>query len=135
MKVLSGGYIQQSLSRKSNIENNFVRGTDISGDLSPFFRPPQPCCNQILVVDDNIFNVKSLTLILQHCFNLDCDTVSFFLLKFQAYSGEDAIRLVRLRMNKIHKFGCREIYPLILTDINMPEMDGLQMTKIIRQLI
>jgi CheY-like chemotaxis protein len=65
-------------------------------------------------------------MILKHCFNLDCDT---------AHSGGEAIKLVTYRMNKIHKINCPELYPLILTDINMPEMDGLEMTKIIRELI
>ena len=37
-------------------------------------------------------------------------------------------------MRKFHKYGCNEKYDLILTDINMPEMDGLQMTKIIRDI-
>jgi len=37
-------------------------------------------------------------------------------------------------MERLHKFGCSEFYKLILTDINMPEMDGIQLTKKIRQL-
>ena len=53
---------------------------------------------------------------LQHCFNLPCDT---------AYSGEEAIDLVERRLKKLHKYGCSEYYQLILTDINMPEMDGI----------
>jgi CheY-like chemotaxis protein len=38
-------------------------------------------------------------------------------------------------MEKLHKFCCKEYYRLILTDINMPEMDGIQMTKQIRDLL
>ena len=60
--------------------------------------------------------MKSLELILLHCFGYDCD---------YAYSGLDAIKLVKNRIDKIHKYGCSEGYTLILTDINMPEMDGL----------
>ena len=36
------------------------------------------------------------------------------------------------RLKKIHKYGCRETYPLILTDINMPEMDGITLIKELR---
>jgi CheY-like chemotaxis protein len=42
-----------------------------------------------------------------------------------AYSGAEAVKLVEQRMDKLHKFGCHEHYRLILTDINMPEMDGI----------
>ena len=38
------------------------------------------------------------------------------------------------RLKKLHKFDCNEYYRLILTDINMPEMDGIQMTRIVRGL-
>jgi CheY-like chemotaxis protein len=37
-------------------------------------------------------------------------------------------------MSKLHKFGCTDRYTLILTDINMPEMDGVMMTKRIREI-
>ncbi len=42
---------------------------------------------------------------------------------------------MRDRMKRVHKYGCSEVYPLILTDINMPEMDGLEMTRLIRELL
>jgi two-component system, sensor histidine kinase len=83
------------------------------------------CCNKILVVDDSPFNVKTLELMLEHCFNIKCDT---------AYSGPEALQKVEQRLKKLHKFDCNEYYKLILTDINMPEMDGIQMTRIIRGL-
>jgi CheY-like chemotaxis protein len=51
-----------------------------------------------------------------------------------AFSGAEAVKLVEQRMEKLHKYGCSEYYKLILTDINMPEMDGIQMTKWIRHL-
>lgn len=53
---------------------------------------------------------------LEHCFKLKCDV---------AYSGAEALKLVEKRLEKLHKFGCSEYYKLILTDINMPEMDGI----------
>jgi CheY-like chemotaxis protein len=52
-----------------------------------------------------------------------------------AYSGFDGIRLIENRYEKLHRYDCSEKYQLILTDINMPEMDGIQMTKSIRSLI
>ncbi|CDW74581.1 multi-sensor hybrid histidine kinase [Stylonychia lemnae] len=86
----------------------------------------KPCCNRILVIDDNPFNVKSIQLMLQHCYKMECDV---------AFSGQDAISLVEERLRKVHNKGCFRLYQLILTDINMPEMDGLQMTKRIRKII
>jgi len=75
--VLSDGNIQQTFSRVSmqKKRDSFARDENTAGNLSPFAKAPQPCCNQILVVDDNTFNVTSLTLIMKHCFNLDCDKV------------------------------------------------------------
>ena len=40
-----------------------------------------PCCYKILIVDDNPFNVKSLQLMLQYCFQMPCDIVIYFLFK------------------------------------------------------
>jgi CheY-like chemotaxis protein len=77
------------------------------------------------VVDDNPFNVKSIELMLEHCFHISCDT---------AFSGAEALALVERRLDKLHKYGCAETYRLILTDINMPEIDGIQMTKAIRRI-
>ena len=77
-----------------------------------------------MIVDDNPFNVKSIELMIEHCFKIKCDV---------AYSGGEALKLVEKRLEKLHKYGCSEYYRLILTDINMPEMDGIQMTRKIRQ--
>lgn len=67
----------------------------------------------ILIVDDNTFNVHSLRLIIEECFQIRCDV---------AYSGQEAIEKVSERPQQA-------LYTLILTDINMPEMDGLQMSR------
>lgn len=42
---------------------------------------------------------------------------------------------MKQRLSKVHMLGCPEVYPLILTDINMPEMDGIQMTIKIRKIL
>ena len=55
-------------------------------------------------------------MLLEFCFNIKSDA---------AFSGAEAVKLVEQRMEKLHKFGCSEYYRLILTDINMPEMDGI----------
>ncbi|WP_299888711.1 response regulator [uncultured Lacinutrix sp.] len=65
----------------------------------------------ILIVDDNKINQKITKKILQTK-NYNCSIAS---------NGKDAIDLVK--QNK---------YDLILMDINMPEVDGLEATKIIR---
>ena len=70
---------------------------------------------QVLVVDDNPFNVYSLQLLLREFFALESD---------DAYSGPEGIQKF---LHKIEKD--KEPYKLILTDINMPEMDGFQMAK------
>lgn len=73
----------------------------------------------MLIVDDNTFNVYSLKLLIEETFKLSCDS---------AFSAREAIQLIKERTTLglgVHK--------LILTDINMPEMDGLQMSKVIRK--
>ena len=74
------------------------------------------CCNKVLIVDDSPFNVNSLSLMLKYRFGLQSDA---------AYSGFEAIRLIENRYEKLHRYDCSEKYQLILTDINMPEMDGI----------
>ena len=65
----------------------------------------------ILIVDDNTFNVYSLKLLIEEFFKLKCDV---------AYSAKEALGLVEQRLERSNSS-----YRLILTDINMPEMDGL----------
>ena len=79
-------------------------------------KKPNYCCNPVLIVDDMSFNVKSLSMILQYVFNLNSD---------QCFSGEQALERVEERLSKTHFSNCPSKFPLILTDINMPEMDGI----------
>jgi CheY-like chemotaxis protein len=47
-----------------------------------------------------------------------------------AYSGQEAIDLIKERIRRE-----QDVYKLILTDINMPGMDGIQMSKIITNIL
>ncbi|KAL4474756.1 hypothetical protein ABPG74_001452 [Tetrahymena malaccensis] len=72
-------------------------------------------CSQILIVDDNDFNLYSLQLILK--------TYGFIVDK--SNSGMDAVSKVKL---KYSNQSCCQYYQLIFMDIDMPIMDGHQTT-------
>ncbi len=57
----------------------------------------------------------SLKMLIEEFFKIRCDV---------AYSGFEGINMVNQRLESKLK-----PYKMILTDINMPEMDGLQMSK------
>jgi CheY-like chemotaxis protein len=66
---------------------------------------------EILIVDDNTFNVYSLKLIIEEAFFLPCES---------AHSAKEALQLIKDRL-----IDGKGVHRLILTDINMPEIDGL----------
>ena len=74
---------------------------------------------EILIVDDNTFNVFSLKLLIEETFKIPCDS---------AYSAKEALSIINNRLT----FG-EGVHKLILTDINMPEIDGLQMSRMIKK--
>ena len=78
--------------------------------------------NRILIVDDNSFNIVSLSMILSTNFGVDVD---------KAFNGQDALEKV-LQKNK--NLCCKTNYKLILMDCNMPIMDGFQCTAEIRRM-
>lgn len=71
----------------------------------------------ILVVDDNVFNVMTLKMVLESQYNLPAD---------KAMNGLEAVEAIVKR--KEHP------YKLIFMDCNMPVMDGLEATSKILEL-
>ena len=71
--------------------------------------------NDILVIDDNYFNIFAINGLLTGKFNLSCDT---------AVDGDLALKLI---MDKHQATG--GTYKLILIDYQMPELSGPEATK------
>ena len=71
-------------------------------------------------MDDDTFSVFSLQTLLKQVFGLESDF---------AYSGQDALRSLQTREAQ----GRRQ-YALVFMDLNMPEMNGLETTSILRRL-
>ena len=72
-----------------------------------------------LIVDDDEVACEHAKLVLGQS-GINCET---------ALSGEEAVEMIRLRHAR------RESYDLILIDLRMPEMDGIETTKQIRSII
>eukprot|EP00347_Sterkiella_histriomuscorum_P023930 403332893 len=89
---------------------------------------------RILIVDDCSFNIEILQMMLSHLFGLQADSVM---------SGLDAIDKVREKickidhemMTKSSKNRKENMYDLIIMDINMPVMDGVEATKQLKNLL
>jgi len=75
------------------------------------------CSAQILIVDDNMFNLIPLELILKEMFGLTVD---------KAFNGQEAVMMFDKSMCKTC---CEHKYKLILMDLNMPIMDGYEATQ------
>eukprot|EP00347_Sterkiella_histriomuscorum_P013444 403364686 len=80
------------------------------------------CEAQILIVDDNMFNLIPLELILKNLSNLKV---------IKAYNGLEAVNIFRERQQKKC---CNKKIKLIFMDLNMPIMDGYQATQEILEL-
>ena len=85
------------------------------------------CRNKILIVDDEQFNINSIKIILEYqgCIG-NIDNITSF-----ALNGAEALQMIKTNVQQNNFMYCD--YNLIITDINMPFMDGITMSQHIRQ--
>ena len=76
---------------------------------------PQACCSktQILLADDLIFNMLPISQLIRHFYDMFCDQVG------------DGQQMVDIYKSNVMKTCCDARYRIILTDINMPNLDGI----------
>ncbi|MEN2281463.1 PAS domain S-box protein [Algoriphagus sp. SE2] len=105
---------KKGIGSKISVELNLLKGNedDLPKDIPISINHASFKGKKILIVDDNEFNrLVASTILEQH----DMITES-------AVNGEDAVNAVRMNS-----------YDLILMDVQMPVMDGIKATKIIRE--
>jgi signal transduction histidine kinase/ligand-binding sensor domain-containing protein/CheY-like chemotaxis protein/HPt (histidine-containing phosphotransfer) domain-containing protein len=116
-RVQGAGYRVQVAGYRSQVAAN---GSKVSDDQQPATSNQQPATNNkqpttydlhLLLVEDNAINQK-LALDVLKKFGLSADV---------AFNGKMALEMLRTTR-----------YDLILTDLHMPEMDGIETTRIIR---
>ncbi|KAL4502369.1 hypothetical protein ABPG72_011956 [Tetrahymena utriculariae] len=100
------------LPPKSETKNTFI-----SQEQEQLGKQKQCSCNQILIVDDNDFNLISLEMRLLRQYHLKVD---------KANSAFVAINLVQKRLTNLE---CCQAYKLIFMDIDMPVKNGHQTSK------
>ncbi|KRW99403.1 Signal transduction histidine kinase, homodimeric domain [Pseudocohnilembus persalinus] len=80
-------------------------------------------CKDILIVDDDIFNLNALSLILQTRYKIST---------IQAFNGLEALNFVTNRQQDMQKqCKCSKHFKLIIMDIDMPVMNGIESAKAI----
>eukprot|EP00347_Sterkiella_histriomuscorum_P009997 403339079 len=85
-------------------------------------------CRSILVVDDNYFNIMAMKMMLEEAFNKQgIKQVP------QIDSAINGLEGINKMIEKAALSCCKVPYKLILIDLNMPKMGGLQMIKNIRE--
>ena len=82
---------------------------------------------KILIVDDHLFNIEAIKIILQCKVHLDVDFVCDI-----AMDGAEAIEVILNDILILHN-GERSSYALILMDCQMPVMDGFECAREIRR--
>ena len=77
------------------------------------------CCSQatVLLADDLVFNMIPLEQILINTFGLTCD------------KAKDGLEELNMYLENMNKTCCDVRYRIILTDINMPRMDGIEASQ------
>jgi CheY-like chemotaxis protein len=88
------------------------------------FNPCQNNCNDVLIVDDEQFNVTSLSNVLLNL-NIASD---------KCYNGKECMDKIQKKINL--KCKCeRSMYKLILLDVLMPYMNGIDAARKIQELV
>lgn len=78
--------------------------------------------NRILIIDDEEFSLSALEVVLK-CANINVEERVDLVM-----SGKEALELIQITETN----GVR--YSLILTDISMPQMNGIELTKEIKKI-
>lgn len=108
---------------RSNMMNYFSKNFKFIKNSKTIKTTESFCCEPILVVDDDPFNLLSAQVILKK--------LGYGLIK--SFNGAEAIEIVKKKYNK-PKCGpnCKR-FLLILMDYNMPVMNGIESTKILKE--
>eukprot|EP00347_Sterkiella_histriomuscorum_P020341 403338179 len=122
-------YHQNTLNNQLNDDENDNTIEDVSNALMMYDAGATEdnhtlkcsCETQILIVDDNMFNLLPLELILKQFFQVTVD---------RALNGQEAVNMFQ---KNLLKKCCNLKYKLVLMDLNMPVMDGYDATAIILQ--
>jgi len=109
----------QSKLTNHDIRNTITQSSTRRGDPNLLSERSECDCAKILIVDDNEYNIYVLQSYLK----------PLKVVVDEALNGQEAIDKIK---NKTESHCCKA-YKLVLMDINMPIMDGITATKIIKE--